>query len=111
MHVVVDPKNIYQQIDLTGKERDYIRSIFDKNERAKLSKDLAAMAKEQSDQFGVTPDNVERFKVGDAEVIAVYNNEDNNGQVFIFEELSVHQIYTYGTKAEHDLILKGIKER
>lgn len=111
MHVVVDPKEMYQQIDLSGIEREYIRSIFDVKQREKLSEQLSTLSKKQSDEFGVTKDNVERIKVGTAEVIAVYNYKSNNGLIFIFAELAVHQIYTYGTKKEHDLILYGIKKR
>ena len=111
MHVVVDPKAIYRQIDLTGLERDFIKSIFDDKARAKLPKWLSLVAKEQSDEFGVTPDNVDRFKVGKAEIYTVYNKKNNEGQIYIFDELSIHQIYTHGTKKEHDLIAHSIKER
>jgi hypothetical protein len=49
MHVVVDPKGIYRQIDLTGLERDFSKSIFDDKARAKLPIWLSLVAEEQSD--------------------------------------------------------------
>jgi hypothetical protein len=111
MHVVVDPKDIYQQIDLTGMEKDYIRSIFDEKARAKLPKWLAITAKEQADVFGVSPETTNIFMTGKAEVFSVYDQKDKKGQIFIIEDLSVHQIYTNGDKKHHDLIAKNIKER
>jgi len=111
MHVVVDPKDLYQQIDLTGMEKDYIRSIFDEKARAKLPKSLAITAKEQADVFGVSPETSEIFTKGKAEVFSVYDQKDKKGQIFIIEDLSVHQIYTNGDKTYHDLVAHNIKER
>jgi len=111
MHVIVEPKNVYPKIDLTGKAELYIRSIFDEEKRGKLSKELADLSKEQADQFGVTPNNVYRSKVGNSDAIAVYNSSDKKGQIFVFEEFTIHQIYTHGSKEDHDQFLHSIKER
>jgi len=111
MHVVVDPKDLYQQIDLTGLEKDYIRSIFDEKARAKLPKWLAITAKEQADVFGVAPETTDRFMVGSAEVLTVYDAKEKNGEIFIIEDLSVHHIYITGERDHHNKISHSIKER
>jgi len=111
MHVLVDPKELYQQIDLTGLEKDYIRAIFDVQARSKLPKWLAITAEEQADVFGVTPQSTHGFMLDKAEVLAVYDAKDKKGQIFILEELAVHQIYINGEIQHYHKVTHSIKER
>ena len=109
-HVVIDPKNIFQQIDLTGLERDYFKSVFDKKERSKLPEWLAVVAKEQADVLGVNPDSIKRFHVGKAEIFTVHDKK-NTGRVYVFDELAIHQFTVLGSNKELEIISNGIKER
>jgi len=109
-HELLDPKNFYQQIDLTGLEKNFVKGMFDKKERSKLPEWIAVLAKEQANAFGITPGSVERFLVGSAEVFTVHDKK-NTGQIFVLDELVVHQLTVLGSKTELNLIAHSIKER
>jgi len=111
MHEVFNTKNFYPQIDLTGVERDFVRAMFDSKSRSKWPGWFAALSKDQAEAFGITPNSTNRFKIGNAEIFTVHDKKSNKGQIFIFDELVVHQIAILGTKEQLDTIAHNIKER
>lgn len=110
-HEIVNPKNIYQSIDLTGVEQAFLRSIFNQEKRKALPKWLAVLSQEQADEFGIETDNIDRKFVGQSELISVYDAKRESAQLYIFEELVTHHISVYGSKEKLDLIKHSIKGR
>ena len=96
MHVVVDPEKFYPKVNLDGVERDFIKSMFDKEKRSKFPEWFAALSRDQAKAFGITSSNSDKIRVGDAEILAVHDEAGKQGQIFILEELTVHQISVLG---------------
>lgn len=109
-HQHFDPKTFYQQIDLTGLEKDFVRSIFDHTRRKQLPDWLSVVSKEFAEGLEFSPDSIHIFKVGDAEILTGHDQEDH-GLIYIIEDLVIHQISITGTTKDLDLIAKNIKER
>jgi len=110
MHEVFDPETFYEQIDLTGLEVEFVRSIYDDKKRSKLPEWLAVVSRQLADGLGNDPDTVKQFKVGKLEILTGHDNK-NHGQIFIIDESTIHKIIITGSKKELDLIAKNIKER
>ena len=108
-HEVINPKTMYQKLDLSGLEKNFIRSIFTDEELA--AKWLNELAKEQATIFGVGAYDVTKMNIGLAELLAVYNVKENKGYLFIIEESISHRFTMTGSKNKFNLILKSIKER
>ena len=111
VHEVVDPKNIYPKIDLTGIDRIFLHAIFERSQMNKLPGWLKALAKEQADQFGVKSDNVKHLKVGDAEIIGVYDKKKRSANVYLFEKLKIHHFVIYGSEQNFQDLINGIGVR
>jgi len=109
-HENFDPKTFYSNINLTGFERNFVRSIFDANKRSELPKWLAAISQEFSDGLGNKPESIKKIKVGKAEILAGHDGK-KNGQIFILEDPAIHMITISGEKQYFDAFIKNIKER
>ncbi|RMF20002.1 MAG: hypothetical protein D6758_00505 [Gammaproteobacteria bacterium] len=103
-HEVVDPKTMYTQIDLTGLERSFIRSLFDTAERQKLPAWLAALSAEQADQLGVGRGKVISDKLGDRELLGVHDPDKKVAHLYLFETLKTHHLIVKGD----DVLLREI---
>ncbi len=110
-HEVVDPENFYQQINLTGIERDFIKSLFDKDLRKQFPKWLAALSEEQASELEISVNNTLRKKVGDAELLAAYSNNAQSAHIYIFDDHSIHHLTYYGSKDNYRHLISRIKER
>ena len=110
MHETFDPKTFFQQIDLTDLEHEFVKSIFDKEERKKLPEWLQVIAKDFETGLSVTPENITHLKVGDIEIYGVHDKK-KNGLIFILDKLAVHHLYVTGAKNKFDLTIHNIKER
>ncbi|NOZ51966.1 MAG: hypothetical protein GXP08_02300 [Gammaproteobacteria bacterium] len=111
VHSVVDPKSIYSNIDLTGTENKFLRSIFDKNIRAELPGWLAALSNDQAKEFGVTINNVKHNKIGNADLLSVYDKDRSTAYTYIFDELTIHNIVVFGSEENYTTLINNIKER
>lgn len=111
IHEVVDPKNVYPKIDLSGMDRLFFLSIFDAEQRKKLPKWLSALAEEQAIEFGVKDNNVKRSKIGIAEIVSVYNDEKGYAHAYLFEEVKIHHFVIYGDKSKFDNVVSSIGVR
>jgi len=109
-HEHFNPKTFYQQIDLTGLEKIFVRSIYEKTQRDKLPEWLSVVSRQFSEGLKNNPDSIKKYKVGAAEIYSGHDNKEQ-GQIFIIEDLVIHHISVSGTKKELDLIAKNIKER
>jgi len=109
-HENFDPKTFYQNIDLTGFERDFIRSLFDAKKRSGLPKWLSVISEQLADGLNNKPDTIKQFKVGKAEILAGHDGR-KSGQIFILEDLAIHQIIINGEKQYFDAFITNIKER
>ncbi|HEB93679.1 MAG TPA: hypothetical protein ENI94_09495, partial [Gammaproteobacteria bacterium] len=98
LYDTVNPKTIYQSVDLTGVEKKFIRSFFDTKIRSQLPEWLAALSKEQVKVFGITPANIKKTKVGPIDIIGYYDEKDRSGHFYVFEELATRHFAIYGTK-------------
>lgn len=111
MHHIVDAKSIYQKVDLSGIEELYLSSIFDETERQKLPNWLKVLSKEQADSFGVNEKNVEQKTIKDAKLLAAFDPAKSIGQVYVFEDLKIHQITVHGKKQFMTEVINNIGAR
>ena len=111
VHEVVNPKNIYPMINLTGVDRIFLHSIFEKSEREKLPDWLKILAKDQARQFGVKSDNVTRLKVGDADIVGVYDKNNRAANIYLFEKLKIHHFVMYGDEQHFKGLIHDIGVR
>lgn len=111
MHELVNPKNMYPRIDLSGIERIYLHSIFDAKEKEKLPKWLGSLAEEQAQLFGVRKDNVRRKNVAGSEIVAVFNSAHSSSHIYIFEELKIHHIEIHGDEKMLSDVIENIGVR
>ena len=109
-HENFDPTTFYSNINLTGFERDFVRSLFDAKKRSKLPKWLSVISQELADGLGNKPDTIKQVKVGNAEILSGYDGK-KIGLVFVLEDHVIHQITITGTKQHFDTFVKNIKER
>lgn len=110
-HTIVDPKAFYPTIDLTGIADDFIHAIFDEEQRAGLEKWLAVLAEGQAEEFGIAKGEVSRTKIGEAELLSVYDPQTSRAQVFIFNGGAIHHLQIRGTKDKYEALMDKIEAR
>jgi len=111
LHNIVNPKEIYHTIDLTGLEKDFILSIFEQKTNSNFPEWLNALSREQAKEFGVTSSNVLRRKINLSEIIGVYDKKRNSGYLYVFDETKIHHFVIYGSEEKYNLLVSYIKER
>ncbi len=111
IHEVVNPETIYAKVDLTGIENLFIKSIFDEKERQKLPGWLAALSSEQAREFGVAESSTEKKKIGEAELLSVFDENRRSGHIYLFEGDRIHHFVVQGEKKTYKDIIDNIKER
>ncbi|WP_369601299.1 hypothetical protein AAIA72_16055 [Hahella sp. SMD15-11] len=99
MHEVVNPAEMYTQINLTGIERDYIIAMFDPQKRRHLPGWLAALADEQARILGIEKGHVNRTDAGDVSIYSVYDPERQVGHLYVFEPLKIHHLIMQGPES------------
>lgn len=107
-HEVVDPKTMYTQIDLTGLERSFIRSLFDNTERKKLPAWLAALSAEQADQLGVGRGKLIAEKLGDRELLGIHDPGSKVAHLYLFETLKTHHLIIKGDEVHLRELIRGL---
>lgn len=111
-HQVVDPKTMYRGVDLTGMLQDFIRSMFDAENRKKLPTAwLAELSREQSEAFGINPNNSSSFTTGFGSIYQMYNEDDARGEIFIIEDSQTHWLQVHADKRKFLKLIESIKER
>ncbi len=110
-HERVDPQKIYQTIDLSGVEKEYIKSLFNLSIREDFPRWLAELSKEQASSFAINNDNYFYKKLTSTELYAAYDPPNNRGNIFIIEKNQIHHLILNGAKSEYIALLKAIEER
>jgi len=110
-HEIMDPVKIYPSIDLTGLEKDYVKSLFELPVRQTFPKWLSELSTEQADVFGLSDNNFDHKKLNKIEIYAIYDPESDKGNVFIIEENQVHHLNISGGKDKYTMLINSIKER
>jgi len=110
-HRVVDPTAIYPKIDLSGVEELYLKSLFLPASRDSLPEWLQVLAKEQAQQFGLPEGQVAADNVGDARILGTYNQNNEEGYLYIFDRAAIHQLTITGTEKQYKELIKNIRER
>ncbi len=110
-HEDTDPETIYQGIDLSGLEHDYIESIFIPSLRDNFPPWLAALSKEQAEFFIPIDARTSVKEFSKIKLYSSYIDKSQEGNIFILEERSVHHIQMQGNKDFHTKLLMNIKER
>jgi len=86
------PNGMYQDLDLTGYFKPFVRSIF--GYTVELPQEIKKASVEQGKAFGVKQDNVLNKEMGHAELFAVYSEEYKQGNIFIIENNLIQKIQT-----------------
>jgi len=110
-HEILDAQRMYPGIDLSDNLYNFINAIFDESFRSKLPENLVNLSIEQAQAFGVTPDNVTKKHINEASIISVYDEKQNRGDIYIFEERMIHHIDTSCTNSTFKSIIDSIKAR
>lgn len=110
-HNVVNPKSMYQAIDLTGLEKDYIQALFFPEKINRLPTWLGKLAQDQSTEFSFTNSlNVEEGS-NNPKILAGFNKLNGIGHAYIFDVNSTHHIVFNGKKDKFELIVKNVRKR
>lgn len=110
-HELIDPTKIYPAIDLSGLEREFIKSLFDASLRQKFPKWLAELSIEQANVFGISNNNFDYKKFKEIELYSIFNADSSEANIFIFEENQIHHINFNGAKRKYTDLINTIKER
>ncbi|WP_296059296.1 hypothetical protein [uncultured Amphritea sp.] len=110
-HEDIDPKTIYQGIDLSGLERDFIESLFVPERRKDFPSWLAALSTEQAESLHHKNADINIKDIKNIKLYSSYLAKLNEGNIFILEERSVHRIQVKGDIEFYKGLLESIKER
>ena len=110
-HSVVNPETMYSNIDLTGVENEFIKSLFDSDIRKKFPMWLSSLSEEQSISLGVSNNNVIEKTIGEVKLYAAYNLSDGMGHVFLIEENIAHHLTIVGSELQYKKLITWLKER
>jgi len=110
-HNDLDPKTFYHRVDLTGIENEFIKSMFDPKHQSKLPEWITHISGKIAEGMGNDPDSTLSRKLGKAHIYGGYSSKMKQGQVFIIDELTIHNIAISGDKEKFTSLVNNIKER
>ncbi|MCG6202610.1 hypothetical protein [Psychromonas antarctica] len=110
-HEIIDPVKIYPSIDLTGLEKDFVKSLFEVSVRKSFPKWLSELSAEQATVFGIYENKFDYKKLQKIEIYSIYDPESEKGNVFIIEDNQIHHINVNGKKDKYTNLINSIKER
>lgn len=110
-HDLPTAETYYPGFDFEDDFRPFLRAIFDPSLRADLPEDVASKAEEQARVFGVSNDNTVTGKVGEAELIGVYADQQSRGHLYLLEARTVHHFEINGSKADFRRVINNLRER
>ncbi|QUM89946.1 hypothetical protein HWV03_14605 [Moritella sp. 36] len=108
-HEQLEPKNIYQAIDLTGLEHSFIKSMFIPKVRLELPKWLAELSKEQAASYAITDTSSTIKRSSDLDIYSAYDSANQKGIVYILEPVTIHSISYSGSDKHFSKLLSMIK--
>lgn len=110
-HEVVNPSSIYSNIDLSGVEEDYLKSVFQPEIRESLPKWLRVLSEEQALSFGLPESGVTNRVVGEFEIFGSYNEHIDSGYIYVFDRAAIHSLTVLGSEDRFNEVITSIKER
>lgn len=110
-HEVINPKEFYKPIDLTGIQHEFLKSVFYPKLREKLPGWLGELANEQAASFGLPKSKIIHRQFDGFELLGIYDQMLMQGNVFIFEEYQIHHLSFHGENLDYINLINGIKEK
>lgn len=84
-HQVLDPKNFYPSIDLTGWMNQFIRRVFGEKDES-LPEWILVLAKNQAEAFKIDNKSIIKFSLNEKPVYATYSDKLNQGHIFLLND-------------------------
>jgi hypothetical protein len=110
-HNIVNPKNMYPNIDLSGYQKDYIYTLFDKKINNKLPESIEVLALKQKEIMGLNNLKGILKSTSTYELLASFDKNQRIGHIFIIQEANIHHLAVDGDQDYLYKIIDGIKER
>lgn len=110
-HEVINPKEYYNTIDLTGIEHEFLKSTFYPELRQSFPNWLRELANEQAISFGLSDGDIFNKKFEGFEILSNYNLNSKQGNIFIFEEHQIHYVNFSGERAHYTNLLNSIRSK
>jgi hypothetical protein len=110
-HELIDPIKLYPSIDLTGLEKDFIKSLFIPSIRESFPKWLGELSLEQASIFGITENKSVHKKFDNIEYYSIFDSNGKTGNIFIIEANQVHHLSFSGEIEQYTKLINSIKER
>jgi len=110
-HELVNPKKIYETIDLTGMEHEYIRSLFDLSVRKQFPIWLNELSKEQAESFAINNDKYVHKNIASAELYGAFDEKSNKGNIFIIESSQIHHLTVSGEEEKFLNLINSIRSK
>ena len=107
-HQVIDAKNYLPSVDLSGIEKLFIESLFDKKKREKLPKWLDVLALELSHSLAITSGKKIIKRLDKFDIYSAYSEENQEAQIYLLEENQSHSIRLFGSKQEFENIISKL---
>jgi len=108
-HQILNPKTFYKKVDLTGISHEFVMHMFNKGMKD-LPEWLMKLAKEQADTFAINQNSTVRFNLKTSEVMSVYDNDMQQGNIFILEPSYINHFQLIGSKARFQSFLELLKD-
>jgi len=108
-HQVLDPKNFYPSIDLTGWMNQFIRSVFGEKEKS-LPEWIKVLAKNQAEAFHIDNKSVIKFSLNKKPIYATYSDELKQGHIFLLNEGYVNHFNVLSDKQMYMKFITILKE-
>ena len=110
-HNILDPKDMYANVDLTGYQKDYIYTLFDKKPNKTLPKPIMKLAEQQKTTMGLTKQKGLIKEAVNYELLASYDDSLDIGHIFLLEDKQIQHFAIDGTHEFLTKVFNGIKER
>ncbi|WP_274057268.1 hypothetical protein [Vibrio parahaemolyticus] len=110
-HEVLSPKEFFSPIDLTGVEKEFVRSLFKLTENSSFPQWLNAASNELSETLGITKDNKVIEVKGGLEILGFYDSESQSGQLFILDTSLIHHFTVLGSDELFKNLYQSIREK
>lgn len=110
-HSLVNPAEIYPKVDLTGIERQFVKSLFDPEIRETFPGWLRLLSQELAEQFGLPAGRVDQRTLPSAELFGTYSAKHGEGYLFLLDKTAIHRLTVIGSEENYKEVMKNIRER
>ena len=110
-HEPFDPVEFNHLIDITGFERDFVKSLFVPAIRESFPKWLREFSRGQAIAFGITENKSVHKKFDNIEYYSIFDSNETKGYIFIIETNQIHYLTFSGEIEQYTKLINSIKER